>query len=130
MNEHASRLAAARDFMAASFDQTVRLEDAARQACLSPFYFHRLFVRTYGQTPHAFLTERRLLEARRLLVQTDLSVTEICFSLGFESPGTFCTLFRRVVGCTPTEYRLGAARFYAVSRIKAHRFVPTCYLRL
>jgi AraC-like DNA-binding protein len=122
------RLEGARDLLADQFDQPLKLEDAAREACLSPFHFHRLFVRAYGRTPHEFLTERRIDQAKRLLAAGDLSVTEICFALGYESPGTFSARFHRMVGCTPTEYRLGAAHFFAISRIKAHRFVPTCFV--
>lgn len=122
------RLGDARDLLAERFDQPIRLEDAAREACLSPFHFHRLFVRAYGRTPHEFLTERRIEQAKRLLAEGSLSVTEICYALGYESPGTFSARFHRMVGCTPTDYRLGAAHFYAISRIRAHRFVPTCFV--
>jgi AraC-like DNA-binding protein len=122
------RLGNVRDRLADSLEAPPSLADAARQAYLSPFHFHRLFVRAYGQTPHEFLTARRIDEAKRLLAQSNLSVTEICFNLGYQSLGSFSEKFRRVVGCTPTDYRIGTARFDAFSRVRTHRFVPTCFL--
>lgn len=123
------RLERARDLITARVDTPVSLAEAAKEACLSPYHFHRLFVQAFRQTPHELLTERRLDYAKRLLAESDLTVTEICFELGYESLGTFTTRFRRLVGCTPTDYREGARRFYAISRIRAHRFVPTCFTR-
>ncbi|AIE85013.1 helix-turn-helix transcriptional regulator [Fimbriimonas ginsengisoli] len=119
----------ARDLIVARLDEPVSLAEAAREACLSPFHFHRLFVRTYGQTPHAFLTARRIDQAKRLLAEGDLTVTEICFSLGYESLGTFSTRFQRIVGCSPTQYRIGAARHFALSSLRPYRFIPTCFTR-
>ena len=117
----------ARDLIADRFDCSISLKDAAHEACLSPFHFHRLFAQTFGQTPHDFLIRRRIDEAKRLLVQTDSSITEICFEVGYSSLGSFSTLFQKEVGCSPTDYRLGAAHFHALYRIWSHRFVPTCF---
>ena len=119
----------ARDLMADSFDQPIKLNDAAREACLSPFHFHRLFAQTFGQTPHDFLTARRIDAAKKLLVQSNLTITEICFEVGYASLGSFSSLFQREVGCSPTDYRIGAAKFYSLHRIWSHRFVPTCFTR-
>ncbi|HSP05585.1 MAG TPA: helix-turn-helix domain-containing protein, partial [Acidobacteriota bacterium] len=83
------RLHRARDFMAASFQSTLRLEDIAGVACLSPNHFLRSFKQVFGLSPHQYLTRLRLEEARQLLEQSDLSVTEICLSVGFESHGSF-----------------------------------------
>lgn len=99
------RLHRAKEFIAASFDQSITLDEAARIACLSPSHFLRTFRQAFQQTPHQFLTARRLARAQRLLLHTDLPVTEICFAVGFESLGSFSTLFRRHVGCSPAQYR-------------------------
>src|SRR4051812_36198900 len=106
----------ARDLIPTRTDAPITLAEAAREACLSPYHFHRLFVQTFQQTPHELMTARRLDHAKRLLTESDLTVTGICFELGYESIGAFTTRFRRIVGCTPTEYREGARRFYAISR--------------
>jgi AraC-like DNA-binding protein len=119
----------ARDLIADAYDKPISLEDAAKEACLSPFHFHRLFAQTFGQTPHDFLTQRRIEAAKKLLVQSNMSVTEICFEVGYSSLGSFSSLFQRVVGCSPTDYRIGAARFHSLYRIWSHRFIPTCFTR-
>lgn len=99
------RLHRARDFLAASYDRPITLEETARVACLSPNHLLRSFRTLFGQTPHQLLTERRLSVARRLLVTTDLPVTEICFQVGFVSPGSFSHLFARKSGLSPERYR-------------------------
>lgn len=127
--ETVARLKRTRDLIAHRCDEQLQLKDLAYEACLSPFHYHRLFTSTFNQTPHEFLTQQRIDKAKKLLTQTDQTVLEICFELGYSSPGSFCTLFQRSTGCTPTQYREGVARFYAMHRVWSHRFVPTCFLR-
>jgi AraC-like DNA-binding protein len=109
-------------------EEPLSLEAAAREACISPFHYHRLFSRTYGQTPHEFATERRIDRARRMLLEEDRTVTEVCLDVGYCSLGTFSSKFLRHVGCTPSEFRTGARHFWAVSGWKTYRFVPTCFI--
>jgi AraC-like DNA-binding protein len=99
------RLLIARDYMHATFGQSLSLEDIAHVAMLSPYHFLRTFRQLFGQTPHAYLTHLRLKQAQYLLSSTDLPVTEICFALGFTSLGSFSTLFRRIVGQSPQIFR-------------------------
>jgi len=99
------RLHRAKDFIAASFDQAVTLDDAAQIACLSPSHFIRTFQQAFRQTPHQFLTAKRLERAQKLLLQTELPVTDICLAVGFESLGSFSTLFRRQLGLSPERFR-------------------------
>lgn len=120
------RLDSARDRLAA---EPLALSEAAREACLSPFHFHRQFVRAFGQTPHAFATERRFDEARRLLLLSDLPVSEVCLEVGYESLGTFSARFRREFGLAPNDFREGSRRYWAMGGIRSHRFIPTCFFR-
>jgi AraC-like DNA-binding protein len=99
------RLHLARDYIAATFDQPITLADMAAVAGLSPNHLLRTFKQLFRQTPHQYLTDRRLEQAQKLLHQTDRSVTDICFAVGFESLGAFSWLFRRQVGFSPTDYR-------------------------
>lgn len=99
------RLHRARDYAAASFDSAVTLDAMAQAADLSPNHLLRTFKQAFGQTPHQYLVFLRLEHARYLLEQTERSVTEICFDVGFESLGAFSWLFRRRVGVAPAEYR-------------------------
>ena len=76
-----------------------------REAGYSRFHFARAFAVAYGETPRAYLTRRRIERAKTLLRSANLSVTEICFAVGFESLGSFSTRFRELVGQSPTGYR-------------------------
>ena len=104
------RLLRGRDFILSSLDKPVRLAAVAREACLSPHHFHRAFVRAFGETPHAYLTRHRLQRACVLLESSNQSITEISLECGFESPGSFSSLFRRYYRTTPREFRYNRAR--------------------
>lgn len=99
------RIHYARDYAAALFDTTVTLDQLAEVACLSPNHLLRTFRQVFQQTPHQFITDRRLAEAKRLLRDTDDPVTQICCAVGFASPGSFGWMFRRRFGVSPGEYR-------------------------
>lgn len=99
------RLCRAKDYMSACFDQPLTLREVANVACLSPNHLLRSFNQAFRLTPHQFLTATRLEHARRMLAGQNLSVTEVCFSVGFESPSSFSRAFRRHTGFSPSEYR-------------------------
>jgi AraC-like DNA-binding protein len=122
------RLCRSRDYLADGLDQPLRLSDAAREACLSPFHYHRLFARTFGETPHEFLTRLRMDRAKRLLVREQLPVTEVCFAVGYESLGSFSSRFRTMVGYSPSEYQRAIRRIFAVPALAPYRSVPGCFL--
>lgn len=100
------RLHRARDFMHASWHQSLPLEELARVACLSPNHLLRSFRGLFHQTPHQYLTALRLEHACRLLAGTERSVTDICFAIGFESLGSFSALFTKHLGVSPLQYRV------------------------
>ena len=85
--------------------ESLSLEDMADVACLSPYYFNRVFHQRIGIPPGEFLATLRLNAAKRLLLTTDLSVTEICFAVGYNGLGSFTTRFTQVVGVSPTRLR-------------------------
>lgn len=66
----------------------------------------RLFQYRTGQKLGAYLWERRLREARRLLIQTEYSIKEVVRQVGYVDTSSFTRKFRRSVGCTPGEYRI------------------------
>lgn len=99
------RLYRARDYADALHALPITLDDMARVACLSPTHFLRTFKQTFNETPHRYLTTRRLERAQQLLTQTELPITEICFAVGFESLGSFSSLFKRRMGYSPQAYR-------------------------
>jgi AraC-like DNA-binding protein len=99
------RLHRARDYAHAKFDQPITLEEMAQIACLSPNHFLRTFRQIFRQSPHQYLTALRLDRAKKLLAVTELSVTEVCYAVGFASLGSFSWLFRRHFGVSPEAYR-------------------------
>lgn len=100
-----ARVQRGRQAMDEMLTEHLPLKSIARLAHLSPFHFHRAFCAVFGETPHAYRTRRRLERASRLLKETDLPVTEVCLDTGFESVGSFSTLFRRKYGASPTQFR-------------------------
>jgi AraC-like DNA-binding protein len=122
------RLCRSRDYLAARSEEPLRLADAAREACLSPFHYHRLFVRTFGETPHEFVTKLRIDRAKRLLARERLPVTDVCFAVGYESLGSFSARFRSIVGYSPSVYQREIRRIFPVPALAVHRFIPNCYL--
>ena len=108
------RLLRGRDFLLSSLDARVRLKEVARDACLSPYHFHRAFRQVFGETPHAFLLRQRLGRAASLLRRRDLSVTEVCLETGFESLPSFSALFRRRFGVAPRDFRCAGSEGFPV----------------
>lgn len=80
-------------------------EELAQAALLSQYHFNRVFRIVTGVSPGRFLTALRMAEAKRLLLTTPLRVTDVCFSVGFESLGTFTTRFGQFVGIPPQQLR-------------------------
>jgi AraC family transcriptional regulator len=79
--------------------------ELAGAACLSLHHFHRLFTRTFGATPHQYAVRKRLERAAAQLRVRDDSVLETALALGFESLGSFTSLFRRHYGLPPAAWR-------------------------
>jgi AraC-like DNA-binding protein len=95
----------ARDLIDRAYSEPLDLDAMAREAGYSRFHFARAFAAAYGETPRTYLTRRRIERAKTLLRTANLSVTEICFLVGFASLGSFSARFRDLVGRSPTEYR-------------------------
>ncbi|HZU33701.1 MAG TPA: AraC family transcriptional regulator [Candidatus Angelobacter sp.] len=121
------RLCRARDLLASEFQSQIPLERAAKEACLSPFHFHRLFRSTFGETPHDFLTRRRMDRAMRLLAAGEMTVTEICVEVGYSSLGSFSSKFQLLAGRTPTQYQREARCVFGYMRPWNIILVPACY---
>jgi AraC-like DNA-binding protein len=122
-----ARLLLARRFIDERFDQPIDLGLMAQQAELSRFHFVRAFREEFQQTPHRYLRAQRIERAKQLLAAGNLSVTDVCFEVGFESVGSFSALFRRLVGQSPTGYR--ARHLVAVPPLSPALYIPACYLR-
>ena len=101
------RLLRARDAMDRAYAEPLDVRTVAAVAHVSPAHFSRSFRAAFGETPHRYLQRRRVERSMFLLRETDRTVTEICFDVGFTSLGTFSRTFREIVGEPPSEYRQG-----------------------
>ncbi|MFL5686613.1 MAG: helix-turn-helix transcriptional regulator [Chloroflexota bacterium] len=101
------RLLRARDSMDLAYSEPLDVRTVAAVAHVSPAHFIRCFRSVFGETPHRYLQRRRVERSMFLLRETDRSVTDICFDVGFTSLGTFSRMFREIVGETPSGYRAG-----------------------
>jgi AraC-like DNA-binding protein len=101
------RLLRARDAMDRAYAEPLDVRTVAAIAHVSEAHFSRSFRAVFGETPHRYLQRRRVERSMFLLRETDRSVTDICFDVGFTSLGTFSRTFREIVGESPSGYRLG-----------------------
>lgn len=95
----------ARDHADRHYDQPLTLAQLAAVAALSPFHFQRLFTATYGVSPAAHVSRRRVERAQDHLRTTNLTVTEVCHLVGFSSLGSFSSRFRELTGESPSAYQ-------------------------
>jgi AraC-like DNA-binding protein len=102
------------------YDAAITIEDLSREVALSPYYLIRAFKHVYKQTPHQYLVGQRIAKAKELLRNSELSITDICAAVGFESLGSFSTLFRKVAGVSPRAYRLNS------QPIRNRAYIPLC----
>jgi AraC-like DNA-binding protein len=99
-----------RDRIDREYAQPLDVEALARDAHMSAGHLSREFRRAYGESPYSYLMTRRIERAMALLRRGDLGVTEVCFTVGCSSLGTFSTRFTELVGISPSTYRRLAAR--------------------
>ena len=105
------------ELVAARYREKLSLSDLARAAHLQPNYFCRTFRRVMGTTPVEYLHQYRVQVARRLLRETQQSVTEIAHATGFYDASHFSRVFSRVTGLTPMRYRKSAMTPQALTAI-------------
>jgi AraC-like DNA-binding protein len=119
----ARHLLRAKDLADARYFEPIGVDDMARAAGLSRFHFSREFRRAFGESPRAYLLTRRLERAAALLRTTDHTVSDICFSIGLLSVGSFTSSFTRTYGVSPTAYRAAYPPASNYARI------PACVVR-
>ena len=92
-------------FIEERYSEPVSLRDVAQAVSLTPGHLTTVVRRKTGRTVVEWIAERRLAQARRLLVETDLSVDEVGQGVGYNDPGYFVKSFRRAHGTTPLGWR-------------------------
>lgn len=99
------RLLRAKDRMDAASHEAWPVSRLAEVSGVSEAYFARSFKRAFGLPPHRYLLTRRIEQAVSLLRDTELSITDIAFSTGWQSLGTFGRIFHDVTGLSPSAMR-------------------------
>jgi AraC-like DNA-binding protein len=127
-NDIYERIVSAKVFIDDNLEHPINLEQISRKAYLSKFHFHRIFTSIYKKTPHQYLTLKRLERARLLLEKEGLSITDVCNCVGFESLGSFSTLFKKQNGFAPQYYRNIAYLKKKLAQQQPKRFIPHCYV--
>lgn len=120
------RIVKAKLFIDFNYRESIDADEIADEACYSKFHFIRTFKSIYGKTPHQHLTAVRIEKAKELL-EAEVSVTEACFSVGFDSLASFTGLFKRRTGLTPSEYRRAKLERNRRMLEKPLSFVPGCF---
>lgn len=105
-----ARLRRVRDRIDREYAQPLDVEALARGIGMSAGHLSRQFRLAYGESPYSYLMTRRIERAMALLRQGDLSITEICYTVGCASLGTFSTRFTELVGVSPSIYRRDSAQ--------------------
>jgi AraC-like DNA-binding protein len=122
------KIVTAKVFIDENFQDDLDLDRLSKEACLSRFHFHRLFTRIYQRTPHQYLTRRRIEQARLWLADDDLTITEICIHIGFESVGSFSVLFKKQSGFAPLHFRHHAQQKRQQVLQQPRSFIPQCFI--
>lgn len=100
-----NRLSMVLDYLDTHYSENITLEEAASIANFSKFYFTRLFKQYTNQTFYDYLSARRIQAAEQMLIVPNLPITEISLKSGFASLSSFNRTFKRLKGCSPSEYR-------------------------
>ncbi|WOO39294.1 AraC family transcriptional regulator [Rubellicoccus peritrichatus] len=102
---YSTRIQRAIHWFRKNIEENITIEEAAEHAGLKPSQFRNLFRKETGFSPIEYLTRIRIEKAKQLLIDTELSVTDVAFQLGFNTSQYFATSFRRVTGQTPRAFR-------------------------
>src|SRR5438094_9207130 len=108
-----------------AYAEPLDVRAVAAVAYISEAHFSRSFRAVFGETPHRYLQRRRVERSMFLLRETDRSITDICFDVGFMSLGSFSRTFHEIIGETPTSYREGHAPLVAPNCIKMWAMRPS-----
>ncbi len=95
----------AKKYIDENYARAISVKDVADSVYISESYFKSIFKKSSGYSYSEYLTQVRMNEAKKLLQATDKAVTEIAMDVGFQTPNSFSTLFKRETGLTPTQYK-------------------------
>lgn len=87
-----------------NYSSEIALEDIAREVAVTPNYFSRLFKEETGENYIEYLTKVRINKAKQLMENTNISIKEICYMIGYNDPNYFSRLFKKIEKISPTDY--------------------------
>ena len=120
------RLVQAKLFIDEHFAEPIDLDDICNTAFFSKFHFIRLFRKSYDETPHQYLSSVRIENAKELL-QKENSVTDTCFTVGFNSVSSFSGLFRHYTKFSPSAYQQEYKKRRELIKKDPLQFIPHCF---
>ncbi|MDE6476020.1 MAG: AraC family transcriptional regulator [Erysipelotrichaceae bacterium] len=103
-------LAKALAYLEHNYGQNIKIGTLATLLNIDRSYLHRLFIEQLEVSPKQFLTNIRLEKAKQLLLDSDLSIRNIAYSVGFDDASNFSKLFKQETGMTANSYRKKAKR--------------------
>ena len=104
-NDYVQRINKVVAYINNHLDETLDIKTLANEAALSDFHFHRIFKALKGEAIGGYITRLRLEATARLLRYTALTIEEIAFNIGYETPASLSKAFKKQYGISPTEYR-------------------------
>lgn len=95
---------AAKEYLEAHYTEEISLEDVAEYVNISPQYFSKLIKKHTGLNFIDWLSMLRVNKAKELLANSNLTVKEVCYMVGYKDPNYFSRIFKKKIGLTPSEY--------------------------
>ena len=120
------RIVEAKLFIDQNYAQAIDLDKIADSAHYSKYHFLRLFKQAFGKSPHQYLKDVRLDQAK-LRLKSNLSITAVCFEVGFDSVSSFSLLFKKHTGLSPKKFRQKAQNQKEVMTKSPFQFIPNCF---
>ena len=102
---YTNRMIEAKEYIDNHYDEKITLENLASSAYLSPNFFRIKFVETIGISPHDYLIQGRIFNAKKLIASTDTPLSHIALMCGFDSQAYMNYVFKKFTGLSPGEYK-------------------------
>ncbi len=120
------RIVQAKLFIDNNYGEDIDLNNIADEAYFSKFHFIRTFKNIYGKTPHHYLIQVRIDIAKQLLTKK-ISITQVCFQVGFGSTTSFAGLFKRAIGLSPSAFQKQQQKRKTDISSRPLNFIPNCF---
>ncbi len=103
--EHVSFAAVASRYILIHIDEKFNLDTFSQYMNMSKFYFCRKFKEEFSCSPFEYIQQQKINKAKRILIFTSLSISEIAYNLAFYDQSHFCKVFTRLTGVSPNKFR-------------------------